>query len=85
VPTTAPATTSDELQKVRAEGDTLLDRLARTQAELENSRKRTAKEREEFREYTLRNAMESLLPILDSFEQALQYRDNVEQFPRVSS
>jgi molecular chaperone GrpE len=85
VPTTAPATTGDELQKVRAERDTLLDRLARTQAELENSRKRTAKEREEFRKYALRNAMESLLPILDSFEQALQYRDNVEQFPRVSS
>jgi molecular chaperone GrpE len=80
VPSAAPANTGDELQKVRAERDTLLDRLARMQAELENSRKRTAKEREEFRECALRNVMESLLPILDRFEQALQYRDNVGQF-----
>jgi molecular chaperone GrpE len=77
---TTPANTGDELQRVRADRDTLLDRLARTQAEFENSRKRTAKEQEEFREYALSNAMESLLPILDSFEQALRYTDNVEKF-----
>jgi molecular chaperone GrpE len=78
--TATPANTSDDLQKVRAERDTLLDRLARTQAELENSRKRAAKEQEDFREYALSDVMKSLLPILDSFELSLRHTDTVEKF-----
>src|ERR1700716_2248143 len=58
--TATAVNTSDDLQKVQAERDTLLDRLARMQAELENSRKRAAKEQEDFREYALSNAMKSL-------------------------
>ena len=40
-----------ELQKLKAERDSLLDRLARTQAEFENARRRTIKEQQEFREF----------------------------------
>jgi len=76
VPSTAPADTGDELQKVRAERDTLLDRLTRTRTEFENLRKQTAKERQDILEYALSNAMESLLPILDGFEHALRHTDN---------
>ncbi len=61
-----------ELEKLKAERDTLLDRLARLQAEFENSRKRAAREQQEFREYALADAVKALLPILDSFERALQ-------------
>jgi molecular chaperone GrpE len=61
-----------EWEKLKAERDTLLDRLARLQAEFENARKRTAREQQEFREYALADAVKSLLPILDSFERALQ-------------
>jgi molecular chaperone GrpE len=61
-----------ELEKLKAERDTLLDRLARLQAEFENARKRTAREQQEFREYALADAVKSLLPVLDSFERALQ-------------
>jgi molecular chaperone GrpE len=61
-----------ELQKVKAERDALLDRLARLQAEFENARKRASREQKEFREYAVADAVKALLPILDSFERALQ-------------
>ena len=60
-----------ELQKLKAERDTLLDRLARLQAEFENARKRSAKEQQDFREYATLDSVKALLPILDSFERAL--------------
>jgi molecular chaperone GrpE len=63
---------SSEVQKLRVERDTLIDRLARLQAEFENARKRTAREQQDFREYALADAVKALLPILDSFERALQ-------------
>ena len=61
-----------ELQKLKAERDTLLDRLARLQAEFENARKRAAREQQEFRDYAAADAIKALLPVLDSFERALQ-------------
>ena len=61
-----------ELQKLRAERDTLLDRLARLQAEFENSRKRASREQQDFREYAVADAVTTLLPVLDSFDRALQ-------------
>ena len=67
----APAETS-ELQKLRVERDTLIDRLARLQAEFENARKRSAREQQDFRDYALADAIKALLPTLDSFERALQ-------------
>src|SRR5437899_1723139 len=65
------ATETSEVQKLRTERDTLLDRLARLQAEFENARKRAAREQQEFRDYALADAVKALLPILDSFERAL--------------
>ena len=62
------------MQQAEAERDTLLDRLARLQAEFENARKRAAREQQEFREYALADAIKALLPVLDSFERALQHR-----------
>jgi molecular chaperone GrpE len=67
---------SGEFQKLRAERDTLLDRLARMQADFENARKRAAKEQQDFRDYALADAIKSLLPTLDSFERALQTSQN---------
>jgi len=66
------STEGSELQKLRVERDTLIDRLARLQAEFENARKRTAREQHDFREYAVADALKALLPILDSFERALQ-------------
>ncbi len=72
VSTAARQARDEELEKLRAERDTLLDRLARLQAEFENARKRSAREQQEFREYALADAVKAMLPILDSFERALQ-------------
>ena len=49
-----------------------MDRLARLQAEFENARKRAAREQQEYRDYAVTEAIKLLLPILDSFERALQ-------------
>jgi molecular chaperone GrpE len=61
-----------ELQRIKAERDTLVDRLARMQADFENARKRASREQQEFRDYALGDAIKALLPILDSFERAMK-------------
>jgi len=61
-----------ELQKVIAERDTLLDRLARAQAEFDNARKRAAREQQDYRDYAQSDTIKALLPIMDSFERALK-------------
>src|SRR5882724_1731328 len=61
-----------ELGKLRAERDSLVDRLARLQAEFENARKRAVREQQEFREYALVDALKGLLPVVDSFDRAMQ-------------
>src|SRR4029077_4661893 len=60
----APAARGGELDKLKAERDTLVARLGRLQAEFENARKRTAREQQEFREYALADAVKELLPTL---------------------
>jgi len=69
-----------ELQKLKAERDSLLDRLARAQAEFENARRRASKEQQEFRDYAAADAIKPLLPILDSFERALQVKSEPGDF-----
>src|ERR1700687_777877 len=61
-----------ELDKLKVERDSLLDRLARLQAEFANARKRTAREQQEFREYAVADALKALLPTLGRFARALQ-------------
>ncbi|MGA2922109.1 MAG: nucleotide exchange factor GrpE [Candidatus Sulfotelmatobacter sp.] len=69
-----------ELKKLKAERDSLLDRLARMQAEFENARRRTVKEQQDFRDYAAAEAIKSLLPVLDSFERALQVKSEAAEF-----
>jgi molecular chaperone GrpE len=68
--------TESEIQKLKAERDSLLDRLARAQAEFENARRRASKEQQEFRDYAVADAIKSLLPVLDSLERALQVKSD---------
>jgi molecular chaperone GrpE len=74
------ATLESELQRVKAERDALLDRVARAQAEFDNARKRAAREQQDYREYALADAIKTLLPILDSFDSALQSQSSGEEF-----
>src|SRR5215469_1469177 len=69
-----------EADKLRAERDSLLDRLARMQAEFDNARKRAAKEQQEYRDYALVDAIKTLIPVLDSFERALQASPEKSEF-----
>ena len=69
-----------ELQKLKAERDSLLDRLARAQAEFENARRRASKEQQDFRDYAAADSIRPLLPVLDSFERALQAKSNSGDF-----
>jgi len=70
----------DQLKALRQERDVLYDRLARLQAEFDNARKRAAREQAEFRDYAVADAIKALLPILDSFDRALQAHAGDESF-----
>jgi molecular chaperone GrpE len=59
----------DQLAKARAE---LQDRALRLQAEFDNFRKRTDKDRSEFAQYAGMELIRELLPVLDNFELALK-------------
>jgi molecular chaperone GrpE len=73
-------TSNAELQKVKAERDALLDRLARAQAEFENARRRAAKEQQDFRDFATADTIKPLLPVIDSFERALQVKSETGDF-----
>ncbi len=68
-----------ELQKLKAERDSLLDRLARAQAEFENARRRSAKEQQESRDYAVADAIKSLLPVVDSLDLALRAKSDATE------
>lgn len=76
----ASAVTSEELGKLRAERDALLDRLARAQADFDNARKRAAREQQEYRDYALADTIKSILPVLDSFDRALLHNAEAGEF-----
>ena len=70
---------TEELEQLRAERDNiktdreeLRELLLRRQAEFENFRKRTERERSEYLQYASMEAVRELLPVLDDFERALK-------------
>ncbi len=81
----AEVSAASETEKLKAERDALLDRLARLQAEFDNARKRAVREQQEFREFAGADVIKNFLPILDSFDRALKaggdstdFRDGVD-------
>lgn len=82
----AQATTERQpqaVEKLQAERDNLLDRLARLQAEFENYRKRVNKENADFRDYAVSDAARVLLPVVDNFSLALKNADaSAEEFKK---
>jgi molecular chaperone GrpE len=68
-----------EVERLKAERDQAIDRLARLQAEFENARKREARERADFRDFAVSGAVEQFLPVLDNFRLALGSSGSVEQ------
>jgi molecular chaperone GrpE len=75
----APPVPRAEYEQLKAERDQLLDRLARLQAEFENARKRSERDRIADRDYAVVNVVEKFLPVLDHFELALKSAGTTEQ------
>jgi molecular chaperone GrpE len=75
----ATAQLQSEFDRLKAERDQLVDRLARLQAEFENARKRETRERTDFRDFAVSGAVEQFLPVVDNFQLALASSGSVEQ------
>lgn len=60
-----------ELEQAKKQADENYQRYVRTQADFDNFRKRTQKEREEFAQYASAKLLEQLLPVIDNFERAI--------------
>ncbi len=75
----ASSVPQEEYDRLKAERDSLVDRLARLQAEFENARKRETRERNDFRDYAVAGAIEQFLPVLDNFQLALKSTGSAEQ------
>ena len=69
----------EEFERLRAERDGLVDRLARLQAEFDNARKREQRERADYRSFAIADAVEQFLPVLDNFKLALTSKGTAEQ------
>jgi molecular chaperone GrpE len=67
-----PPAATDELAKVLAEKQELLNTLVRRQADFENYRKRAERDRSEFVQFAGMEFLRELLPVLDDFERALK-------------
>jgi molecular chaperone GrpE len=71
--TAAAAPESDPLEVARAEAARNWDLYLRERAELENFRKRTQRDKEEFRLFTRKELLLEVLPVLDNLERALSH------------
>lgn len=61
----------DDYQKLKAERDSLYERLARATAEFKNAQKRGQIEMDQRLQYANSTLIKSLLPVIDNFERAL--------------
>ena len=57
-----------------------LDRYVRTLADFENYRKRSEREKDDFRRYALVGVIRDLLPVIDNFERALEHAEEGDEF-----
>jgi molecular chaperone GrpE len=62
---------ANETEKLRGERDQLYEKLARAQADFQNSRKRLQAESDQRAQYANASLIKSLLPVIDNFERAL--------------
>jgi molecular chaperone GrpE len=61
----------NDYQRLKAERDMLFEKLARAQADFQNSRKRLQAESDQRAQYANASLIKSLLPVIDNFERAL--------------
>jgi molecular chaperone GrpE len=70
-PIAEPFVPTEKFEALQREKQELYERLLRKQAEFENFRKRTEREKQDFYDYALTGFIQGLLPILDGLERGL--------------
>ncbi|MDO3409147.1 nucleotide exchange factor GrpE [Saccharibacillus sp. CPCC 101409] len=77
-----PRESAEQLQErvaaLTAQADDYMQRLARSQADFDNFRKRTIREKEELGKYASSKLISELLPVIDNFGRALDTRPEGE-------
>src|SRR2546423_403871 len=68
----------DELRERAAKADENWDRYVRTVADLENFKKRAARERQEGIKFANESLLQDLIPVLDNFDMALTASRNAK-------
>lgn len=68
---TPPSQVDAELEQLKRQLEESQQRSLRIQADFDNFRRRTLKEKEEFAKYASQKLVEQLLPVVDNFERAL--------------
>ncbi|WP_336780532.1 nucleotide exchange factor GrpE [Paenibacillus illinoisensis] len=61
----------DELARLKAEAEETQQRFVRAQADFDNFRRRTQKEKEELAKYASMKLVTELVPVIDNFERAM--------------
>jgi molecular chaperone GrpE len=75
-PAAGDSSLASELQKVKAEKEELLQTMVRRQADFENFRKRTERDRHEEGRRGVERLVLDLIPVMDAFDRALQAHDD---------
>jgi molecular chaperone GrpE len=75
------AAVTEERDKLLNEKSELYDRLLRTQAEFDNARRRSERERSEFVQYAGMEIVREILPVVDDFQRALQSGASLAEGP----
>lgn len=72
----------DENNKIKNENEALKDRLARLNAEYDNFRKRTLKEKEGIYTDACEDVLKEMLPVLDNLERAISVEGSAEDIKK---
>ncbi len=73
---TGESSLASEFQKLKAEKEDLLQTMVRRQADFENFRKRTERDRNEEARRGVERLLLDLIPVLDAFDRALQTHED---------
>ena len=71
-----PGSAESDIDVLRAENERMREMYLRKLAEFDNYRKRTERERDEFKNIATEDLIRELLPVIDNFERALQHAGN---------
>lgn len=73
-------TPDQEMARMQQEMEQANDMMLRLAAELDNYKKRVAKERESLIRYAAQDVLQELIPVLDNFERAIESADKSKDF-----